>query len=85
MGLPQPMHSTIYCDNQGALTLTRETSKQHHRMKHSDVHFHFIRQQTEIGYEYITSQNNLADIFTKSLSKISHNKAIHQLQIEGVC
>ena len=85
MGLPQPMQSTIYCDNQGALTLTRETSKQHHRTKHIDVRFHFIRQQTEIGYEYITSQNNLADIFTKPLSKVSHNKAIHQLQIEGVC
>jgi len=83
MGVTQPKQSTIYCDNQGALT--RETSKQHHRTKHIDVHFHFIRQQTEIDYEYIETQNNLADIFTKSLSKVSHNKAIHQLQIEGVC
>jgi len=83
MGVTQPKQSTIYCDNQGALT--RETSKQHHRTKHIDVHFHFIRQQTEIDYEYIETQNNLADIFAKFLSKISHSKAIHQLQIEGVC
>ena len=85
MGLTQPTQSTIYCDNQGALTLTRETSKQHHRTKHIDVRYHFIRQQTEIDYEYVETQNNLADIFTKSLSKVNHNKAIRHLQIEGVC
>ena len=85
MGLEQPTQSMIYCDNQGALALTKETSKQHNRTKHIDVRFHFIRSQTEIIYEYIGTENNPADIFTKPLSRLRHGKAIHQLQIEGVC
>ena len=85
MGLEQPTQSTIYYDNQGALALTKETSKQHIRTKHIDVRYHLIRSQTEIIYKYIGTENNPADIFTKPLSRLRHSKAIHQLQIEGVC
>lgn len=61
----------IFVDNQSALKLSKNPDF-HKRTKHIDVHHHFIRQKYESGEIdicYVKSQNQQADILTKSLVK----------------
>lgn len=66
--------TTLFCDNQGAQFLTKShmTLK---RSKHIDIRFHYIKDKynaNEITLEYVPSEENVADILTKCLSKHSH-------------
>jgi hypothetical protein len=57
---------TLHCDNQGALALAKNPV-QHQRSKHIDIHYHFVRSEVQRGLLhllYVTSKDNLADIFT---------------------
>ena len=61
----------MYCDNSGAVTQCREPQN-HKRGKHIQRKYHLIRefvQNREIVVERIASANNLADPFTKTLTK----------------
>ncbi|KAG8494460.1 hypothetical protein CXB51_011869 [Gossypium anomalum] len=61
----------IYCDNQSAVKLTSNPVF-HARTKHIKVRHHFIREKVldqEIALERITSNQQIADIFTKALGK----------------
>jgi len=54
----------------GSITNT-VNGKNYRRMKHIDVKHHFIKEHVELGmvaFEYIPSNENLADLFTKPLS-----------------
>ena len=85
MDMHQHSPTTLFCDNQGAIALTSERSKQHQRTKHIDVRYHFVREQKDIIFEYVNTKDNLADIFTKSLGKMQHRHILEGLQIEGAC
>ena len=64
--------TTIYCDNQGAIRLSKNATF-HGHTKHIDVHFHFIRQTVssgDISLSYISTVNMTANIFTKALDRI---------------
>ena len=59
----------IKCDNTSAINLSKNPV-QHSRTKHIDIRHHFIRELVEnnvIILEYVTTENQLADIFTKPL------------------
>jgi hypothetical protein len=61
----------IRADNQGAMGLAsrRVTEK---RSKHIDIRFHFIREKVEDGFivlSHVASEENIADIMTKPVSK----------------
>ena len=61
----------LYSDNQGALDLIKNPVN-HARTKHIDIRHHFIREKLADGvidYEYISTDNNVADLFTKALPK----------------
>ena len=61
----------IYCDNDAAITATQNTSG-HGKLKHADVKIHWIGEAVKLGFihiEPISSVENIADIFTKSLSR----------------
>ena len=61
----------IMADNQGAMQLAANPIH-HQRSKHIDIKFHFIRsllEQGKIEIRYVPTNENLADIFTKSLNK----------------
>ena len=75
----------LFCDNQGAIALTSKRSKQHQHMKHIDVRYHYVQEQKDIIFEYVNTKDNLADIFTKPLSKLQYNHILEGLQIEGAC
>ncbi len=71
LGYPQKKATVIYEDNQAgiALSTNRITSK---RSKHIAIRYHFTRERIEseeIELEYIKTEHQLADIFTKPLPK----------------
>lgn len=58
-------------DNQSAIRLIKNPEF-HKRTKHIDVRYHFIREKYnngEINIKYISIDIQLADLFTKALSK----------------
>jgi predicted lipase len=61
----------IRCDNQGAILLTKNPT-QHARTKHIDVQHHFVQERIENGkvtFEYCSTEDMVADVLTKALSK----------------
>lgn len=62
---------TIYCDNTSAINISKNTVS-HARTKHIELKYHFLRervQEKQVRMEYVTSKEQLADIFTKPLTK----------------
>ena len=59
-------------DNQGAIALSKN-NKLHQRTKHIDIRYHFIREAVEDGQirmDYVPTDQNPTDIFTKPFSKM---------------
>jgi hypothetical protein len=74
----------IRCDNQGAISLTKNPT-QHVQTKHIDVQHHFVREQVENGevtFEYCSTEDMVVDVLTKALSKERHNKLITMFRLE---
>ena len=66
----------LYGDNRGPISLTKNPEN-HQRTKHIDVQYHFARARVEsheIAVEYIPTADMTADIFTKSLEWIKHER-----------
>jgi hypothetical protein len=64
-------HPILKMDNQSAVALSKNLVL-HDRSKHIDTKFHFIRQCVEdgkISLEYVSTQEQLADILTKPLGR----------------
>ena len=62
--------STIFCDNQVAITLSKD-SQYHARTKHIDIHFHFIREAVENGLitlVYCPTKTMTTNLLTKLLN-----------------
>ncbi|KAK6146449.1 hypothetical protein DH2020_020318 [Rehmannia glutinosa] len=71
----------IICDNTSAIAITQNLVL-HSRTKHIDVRYHFIRDQVEkkdITLEYISTDKQLADIFTKPLCESRFEDLKHEL------
>ena len=61
--------TTLHCHNQGAIELSKN-SQFHARMKHINVHFHFVHQAVDLDHiqvKYVPTDEMVVDIFTKSL------------------
>ena len=59
----------IFCDNSSAINITRNPIL-HSRTKHIEIKHHFIRDQVHVGnvsVEFVSTDMQLADIFTKPL------------------
>ncbi|KAK6122069.1 hypothetical protein DH2020_044192 [Rehmannia glutinosa] len=71
----------IMCDNTSAIAITQNPVL-HSRTKHIDVRYHFIRDHVEkkdITLEYISTDKQLADIFTKPLYESRFEELKHEL------
>jgi hypothetical protein len=61
----------IFCDNQSAIKIAKNPVF-HARTKHIEVHHHFVRENVlagEIKGDYISTDQQSTDIFTKPLSR----------------
>ena len=61
----------IRCDNISAINLTKN-SILHSRIKHIEVRYYFIRdhmQNNDIMLEFVPTENQIVDIFTKPLNE----------------
>ena len=61
------------CDNTSAVSMGKNPIH-HQRTKHIDVRHHFLRDHVEKGnivLTYCPTEEQIADIFTKALSKIN--------------
>ncbi|KAI3644715.1 hypothetical protein MP228_010879 [Amoeboaphelidium protococcarum] len=64
----------LFADNQGSIYLTK-ASQQHHRTRHIRLRYHFLRQEIQdrtLDVEFVRSNANVADVFTKGLGKNLH-------------
>ena len=69
LGVPQLRAPLLWCDNLGATYLS-ENPVFHARTKHIEVEFHIVRERVALKIleiRFVHSQDQLADIFTKSL------------------
>nr|MDZ8005347.1 hypothetical protein [Nostoc sp. DedSLP05] len=69
VGLPIEGPTNILCDNQSAIKMTKNPVF-HARTKHIEIYHHYIRdlvQDHVVHLEYIPTQDQVADLFTKSL------------------
>jgi hypothetical protein len=81
--LEQSLPGVLYCDNRGAVDLTK-TTKSHSKVKHIDIRHHFIRElvhEGELKVEPVCGDANPADLFTKPLLRQLHEKYLTELNI----
>ena len=61
----------LLCDNISAINISKNPV-QHSRTKHIEIRHHFLRdhaQKNDITLEFVSTKDQLADIFTKPLSE----------------
>ena len=84
LGLNASAPTTIRCDSQGAIALTKNP-EHHQRSKHIDMRYHFVRDQVTDGVitlDYTSTSDLVADQLTKPLSRDKHNNCIRGM---GLC
>ena len=85
-GEEQATATTLFCDNTSAIALSKNPVF-HQRNKHSRRKFHFIRdaiQEGEIDLVYCKGEEQIADIFTKALSKVRFSYLRSLLGVKSV-
>ncbi|CAI7759841.1 unnamed protein product [Closterium sp. NIES-54] len=83
LGFPQSA-PTLWCDNQSTIHISQDLVY-HTRTKHIELRHFFIRdlvQQEQLKVEYVASDCNLADLFTKPLGKVLHHRLLGAM---GLC
>ncbi|MCO5602993.1 hypothetical protein L7F22_057135 [Adiantum nelumboides] len=71
LGVGQVTANTIYIDSQCTLAVARNLVF-HACTKHIEMHYHYVRERLsadEISLAYVPTHDNLADVFTKALSR----------------
>ncbi|KAG5371918.1 Retrovirus-related Pol polyprotein from transposon TNT 1-94 [Yarrowia sp. C11] len=84
LGIPESQPLVIYTDNQAALQISTHPAF-YPRTKHIARRFHYTREEVErktIDVQYISTEQQLADILTKALNDADHEKAVRAL---GIC
>jgi hypothetical protein len=73
----------LLCDNESAIRLA-DNPIEHSRTKHIDIQHHFLRdhqQRGDIDIYHISTENQLADIFTKPLDEKRFCKLCSELNV----
>lgn len=74
----------VLCDNESAIHFTRN-AVENHRSKHIDIRYHFVRDKLSDGLfelQYVSTKNNMADIFTKALNKTNFSNCIDLFKLK---
>jgi hypothetical protein len=73
----------LLCDNESAICMA-DNPVEHSHTKHIDIRYHFLRdhqQKGDIEIAYVSTHNQLADIFTKPLDEKTFSKLRNELNI----
>jgi hypothetical protein len=73
----------LLCDNESAIRMA-DNPVEHSRTKHIDIRYHFLRdhqQRWDIEIAYVSTKEQLADIFTKPLDEKTFTKLRNELNI----
>jgi hypothetical protein len=73
----------LLCDNESAVRMA-DNPVEHSRTKHIDIRYHFLRdhqQRGDIEIAYVSTKEQLADIFTKPLDEKTFSKLRNKLNI----
>jgi hypothetical protein len=73
----------LLCDNESAIRLA-DNPVEHSRTKHIDIRHHFLRdhqQKGDINVYHISTENQLADIFTKPLDENKFCRLCSELNV----
>jgi hypothetical protein len=80
--------TTVYCDNLQTVRLVmKESPKLVTKLKHVDIHQHWLRQEAEKGdfkVEWISTVNMPADGLTKALGPQKHDAFVRQLNMVDI-
>ena len=83
LGFDLPKTSTIFSDNQAAVSISHHLEF-HMRTKRIDITHHFLQDLVKseiLNVVYVNTQNNLADIFTKGLPRILHQNLSYKIGV----
>ena len=86
IGLTQETPSLIYEDNRGAIQLSKN-AKFHNRTKHIDISVHFVQEKVNdqvINVDNCQTEDMMADIMTKPVSKVKFEKFRSMMGIEEI-
>ena len=73
----------IFYDNTSAISISKNPVM-HSKTKHIPIKFHFLREQVMskvIKVEYVGTKDQIADVFTKPLSKMQFESLRDQLGV----
>jgi hypothetical protein len=73
----------LLCDNESAIRMA-DNPVAHSRTKHVAIQYHFLRdhqQRGDIEIAYVSTKDQLADIFTKPLDEKTFTKLRNELNI----
>ncbi|GKA87600.1 hypothetical protein Tco_0809364 [Tanacetum coccineum] len=76
----------IYCDSQSAIAISCNPV-QHSRTKHINIRYHFIKEHVDKGtieLYFVGTEYQLADLFTKALSKERFEFLVHKIAAQLV-
>ena len=85
LGIHTPQTSTVFTDNQAAISIAHHP-EHHAKTKHIDISLHFLRDLVRKGtldLVYINTSHNPADIFTKGLPRQAHEVHTHAIGVLG--